>query len=128
MGSSNLEKITNSILDLSSNILLKRIYVNGQMGSSIDSLVLDNNLDLEELILCGNLFMKTLDLSANSKLERLSIENTIINKIDLRNHSLVNLDLSFEYFDGSTSVCISVDDVSLATNQWPSYYFAEHCP
>jgi hypothetical protein len=115
-----------SILDLSSNILLKRIYVNGQMGTTIDSLVLNNNLDLEELILCGNLFMKTLDLSTNSKLERLSIENTTINKIDLRNHSLVNLDIDLLFLDGSF-LCISVDDVNFANSQWP-YYFSEQCP
>ena len=115
-----------SILDLSSNIFLKRIYVNGQMGTTIDSLILNNNLDLEDLSLCGSLFMKTLDLSANSKLERLRIENTTINNIDLRNHYLVNLDIDLLFLDGS-SLCISVDDVNFANSQWP-YYFSEQCP
>ncbi|WP_274476566.1 T9SS type A sorting domain-containing protein [Mangrovimonas aestuarii] len=87
----NLKKLQcydNSLttLDLQSNPSLEELQVN---GNNLTSLNLSNNQSLTVLNLSGNNTLASLDLTANTNLIGLGLDDTALNSIDLSNNTLL---------------------------------------
>ncbi|MDY8134624.1 immunoglobulin-like domain-containing protein [Aquimarina sp. 2201CG5-10] len=117
LGCRNNTNLTN--IDLSKNTKLTNVTL---ANNNLTSLDLSNNLLLEKIYIDGNANLGPVDVSMLSSLNTLSISNTGINSVDVSNNPLLRLlnlnDNNFTEFD--ISAYPSIIQLRIANNQLTS--------
>ena len=104
-----------STLDVSSNINLEEFSFGNNLLTSLD---VSSNINLKKIFGDYNQFT-SLDFSNNTLLEYLHIYDNQLNFLDLRNGNNTNL-YQFIANNNPNLNCISVDDSTYSTNNWPN--------
>ena len=101
-------------------------------GNNIDSLTLNQNINLKHLYCSSNTLFK-LDLRFNTNLELLVASDNNLNHLNLKNNNNYNiLNTNFDIILNPNLTCIDVDDSTWSSNNWTNidiqHYFGQNCP
>lgn len=117
-----------SNLDTSKNTLLRSVYASGNLFTSLD---LSKNINLVWLHCIGGM-LESLDVSNNPNLRNVHINDNKLITLNIKNdNNAIITRNGFDVFNNSNLTCIEVDDVNYSNLNWvnkdATAYYSKDC-